>query len=308
MPRTARKKSIDSIYHIMVKSVGGTTLFRKDEDKDIYLGIIRKYQKIFDFKVYAYCLMDNHGHMMIDANGSDVSKFMHRINQSYAQGYNRRYRRCGHLFADRFRSEIIDDEKYLKVCFGYIHNNSEGIPKWTDKEEKYPYSSFGIYMGLIENKYYIIDMSFMMGIFSQDSRKSQKKCRDFMEEYIHSKKDKKGKRHIEFKDQKSDYRSERHIIARDYTPEDVMKFVCQYTNIDKRQITQRYNREVTESKAILILLLSRYCDISLKDICYLFGNISQSRVSTLCSMGSKLIGKKKEYKSIIDDFLERTTV
>src|SRR6056297_3648075 len=99
MPRTARIKSGDSIYHIMVKSVGGTNLFRSDMDKDMYLGIIKKYQKIFDFKVYAYCLMDTHGHFMIDSNGSDVSKFMHRINQSYAQRYNRRYKRSGHLFA-----------------------------------------------------------------------------------------------------------------------------------------------------------------------------------------------------------------
>ena len=84
MPRTARRKSCDSIYHIMVKSVGDSKLFKIDDDKEMYLGIIKKYQNIFNFKVYAYCLMDNHAHFMIDSNGSDISKFMQRINQSYA--------------------------------------------------------------------------------------------------------------------------------------------------------------------------------------------------------------------------------
>ncbi|WP_425449699.1 transposase [Dethiothermospora halolimnae] len=303
MPRTARHKSCESIYHIMVKSVGDSKLFKKDMDKEIYLGIIRKYQKIFDFKVYAYCLMDSHAHFMIDANGSDVSKFMQRINQSYAQGYNIRYERRGHLFADRFRSEIIEDDKYLKVCFGYIHNNCKDIPGWEGQEERYPYSSFGIYMGIVENRYYLVDMSFMMGIFSQDSKVAQRRCRDFMKIYIESKNDKKMKRHIEFKDQKTEYRSERHIIARNYTPEEVIVFVSNYTNIPKRSLTERYRREVTEGKAVLVLLLNRYCDVRLKDICKLMGNVSQSRVSTLCSMGSRIICEEEKYKDIVDDFI-----
>ncbi|WP_425448834.1 transposase [Dethiothermospora halolimnae] len=304
MPRTARKKSCDSIYHIMVRSVGDSKLFKENYDKDMYLGIIKKYQKIFDFKVYAYCLMDDHAHFMIDSNGADVSKFMQRINQSYAQRYNIRYERKGHLFADRFRSEIIGEEKYLKVCFGYIHNNCKDIPGWEGKEERYPYSSFGIYMGLVQNKYCVLDMSFMMGIFSQDSQKAQKRCRDFMGEYIQNSNDEKTKRHIEFKDQKTDYISERHIIVREYDPEDVKKFVCDYVGIDKRVLTERYKREGTEGKAIFILFLNRYCDVKTKDICGIIGNISQSRVSTLCSMGSGIIDTKVKYKGIIDEFIK----
>ncbi|WP_425449330.1 transposase [Dethiothermospora halolimnae] len=303
MPQTSRKKSCDSIYHIMVKSVGDSKLSKKDHDKEMCLGIIRKYQNIFDFKVYAYYLMDNRAHFMIDSNGADVSKFMQRINQSYAQRYNIRYKRKGHLFADRFRSEIISEEKYLKVCFGYIHNNCKDIPGWSGKEEEYPYSSFGIYMGLVENRYCVLDMSFMLGIFSKDSKKAQKRCREFMGEYIQNSNDEKTKRHIEFKDQKTDYRSERHIIIRDYNPEYVEKFVCKYIGIDRRVLMERYKRDGTEGKAIFILLLNRYCDVKTKDICGIIGNISQSRVSTLCSMGSKIIDTKIEYKGLIEEFI-----
>ena len=159
-------------------------------------------------------------------------------------------------------------------------------------------------MGLMENKYYVLDMSFMMGIFSEDSEKAQRRCREFMGEYIQNSNDERTKRHIEFKDQKTDYRSERHIVARDYDPDEVKKFVCTYTGIDERTLMERYKRDGTEGKAIFILLLNRYCDIKIKDICGVIGNISKSRVSTLCSMGFKIIDSKIKYKGIIDEFIK----
>ncbi|WP_425447696.1 transposase [Dethiothermospora halolimnae] len=308
MPRTARKKSFDSIFHIMVKSVGDTTLFKKDEDRDMYLGIIKKYQNIFDFKVYAYCLMDSHGHLMIDANGADVSKFMQRINQSYAQRYNKKYERFGHVFADRFRSEIIDDDKYLLVCFGYIHNNCKDIPGWKGKEEEYPYSSFSIYMGIHDDKYNILSKQFMLGIFDENNAKGLKKCRIFMADYMKREDDINVKEHMFFKDQKTDYRSERHIIPRDYSPEDILSFISKHTKTNKRIITEPYNRSSTESKALFILLMTRYCDFSIKDVCNFMGHISQSRVSSLCSMGSQLIDTNVKYQNILKTFIKKERI
>lgn len=60
-------------------------LFKDDDDKDKFLFFVQRYQKEFGYKVYTYCLMANHGHFIIDANGSDISKVMHGINQCYAQ-------------------------------------------------------------------------------------------------------------------------------------------------------------------------------------------------------------------------------
>lgn len=73
MPRGPRIKSPDSIYHIMIRSIEEVKLFKKESDKEFYFYLIRKYQKKYNFKVYAYCLMDNHGHLIIDANGGDIS-------------------------------------------------------------------------------------------------------------------------------------------------------------------------------------------------------------------------------------------
>ena len=113
MPRSARVKSFDSVFHIMVRSISDTPLYKCNSDKDKYLQLIKKYQDIHLFKVYSYCIMDTHAHMIIDTVGSDISKVMHSINQCYAQYFNRKYERHGHVFQDRFKSKIIYEDRYL---------------------------------------------------------------------------------------------------------------------------------------------------------------------------------------------------
>ncbi|MBP1744207.1 MAG: transposase, partial [Firmicutes bacterium] len=69
MPRTARDKRPDAIYHIMSRSISELDLFRDEEDKARYMSIVRRYKKKYNIRIYAYCLMGNHSHLMIDANG-----------------------------------------------------------------------------------------------------------------------------------------------------------------------------------------------------------------------------------------------
>lgn len=134
MPRSARIKYSDSIFHIMVRSIPEVPLFKEVSDKELYFYLIQKYQKQYNFKVYGYCLMGNHGHLIIDANGADISKIMHGINFSYAQKFNGIHKRRGHLFQDRFKSKIIKDDKYIITLSTYIHNNPKDIAGY----EKYP--------------------------------------------------------------------------------------------------------------------------------------------------------------------------
>ncbi|MBU5270437.1 transposase, partial [Clostridium cochlearium] len=89
LPRVRRQKSEDAIYHVMVRSITEVPLFKKHEDKIRYLNKMREYQKQYGFKVYAYCLMTNHGHFIIDSNGADISKIMQGQNLSYAINFNK---------------------------------------------------------------------------------------------------------------------------------------------------------------------------------------------------------------------------
>ena len=89
--RTSRIKRKHGIYHIMVKSIPELKLYNDNEDKDKYLKIIKEKQVLFGFKIYAFCIMSNHGHFIIDSNGADISEIMQSINSKYAFYFNRKY-------------------------------------------------------------------------------------------------------------------------------------------------------------------------------------------------------------------------
>lgn len=303
MPRTARIKYYDSIYHIMIRSVGDINLYKDKLDKEKYLQLLKRYQMKFGFKVYSYCLMDNHGHILVDSNGADISKIMHGINQTYAQYYNRKYNRNGHVFGDRFKSKIVTDDRYLITLSAYIHNNAKDLKRWAKNPEKYPYSSLSIYLGFEKDKYDLLDEKFILELFSkilEDSRELYKK--------LLNNRDVEIEKNVEFKCEKTEYRSERVIIVRNTTPREIIEFVSRYTKLDKRKITVKYDRESTESKALSIFLMRRFCDITIKEICNEIGNITQSRVSKLCKYGLEIVMKKETYKGIIDDFIKEKAI
>lgn len=144
MPRGARKKSESGYYHIVQRGIGKQILFVEDEDKKRFLAILQKYRHELGFALVAYCLMDNHTHMLIRDEHEQLDLIMKKIAGSYAYYFNQKYERCGHLFQDRFKSEPIETDDYLLSVVRYIHNNPEkaGI----EKAGKYPWSSYTAYL------------------------------------------------------------------------------------------------------------------------------------------------------------------
>ncbi|MDF2675637.1 MAG: transposase IS200-family protein [Clostridiales bacterium] len=174
MPRMARQKIEGAIYHIMARSISEVELFKTDEDKKKYMFLIKEYQKVYKFKVYAYSLMNNHIHLIVDSNGADISKIMHCINFKYARYFNTLHKRHGHLFQDRFKSKIVGDDRYLIALSAYIHNNPSDIRGYENNPEDYYYSSLGVYLGLRKDESDIIDEEFILNLFGKDIIKSPK--------------------------------------------------------------------------------------------------------------------------------------
>lgn len=301
MPRCARVKSPDSIYHIMVRSISDTPLFKCSNDKDMYLGLIRKYQVQFDFKVYAYCLMDTHAHIIIDCNGADISKIMHCINQCYTQYFNRVYNRHGHLFQDRFKSKIVKNDKGIIALSAYIHTNPNDLPGYKDKWEHYIYSSMGIYLGLTKDDFNILEIGFIMDYFGKDSIGARYAYRKLVIDYSK----KPPMEDVEFTNEKAEYRSERTVLIRDAKPEDIVAFVAAYMNKDEIDAHVKHIRASYEMKAISAFLMRNLCDMKLKDIGRFIGNVSEAYISKLCQNGYKLICERPEYRNIAKDFLKR---
>lgn len=300
MPRIARIKSNTAVYHIMARSISEVNLFKDDEDKKNYLYIVKDYQIIYNFKVYAYCLMDNHLHIIIDSNGADISKIMHCINFKYASYFNRKYKRHGHLFQDRFKSKIVHNERYLFSLTAYIHNNPSDLPGYEKSIQNYNFSSLGVYLGSRKDFFKLLDYKFVLCLLGENSIQSRKKyinlvlkSQSLMEEV-----------EAEFENEKSEYRSERKILIRDFKVDDLIEYISEITNINKSNLYMKYNKKVINARALLVLLLRNLCNSSCKEICSILGNITQSRVSKLCYIGKDLVISNEQYKNIICEFIE----
>lgn len=300
MARSSRIKQEYGKYHIMIRSISDLLLFRDDDDKNLFMSIIKHYQKIYLFKVYAYCLMDNHAHLIIDSNGADISTIMHCINFRYVQKYNKKYNRHGHLLQDRFKSKLINSERYLYTLSAYIHNNPLAIQKFKHNPEKYVYSSLGVYIGLRKDPYKILDESFIMQMFSHNVKKARHryikfvfKCNDikFMEE------------EAELSNDKTEYRSESTLLVRNFKEDDIIEFVCNKTNVNRIKLHIKHNKSALKARALTVVLMRCFCNYRCKDICKVLGNVTQSSVSNLCNTGVSLIDTDEKYRNIVKDFL-----
>ena len=111
----ARKIRIEDtgFHHILNRGVERRVIFDTAKDKEKFLDIVCEVSKHYDFIIHAYVLMDNHYHLLLENSKENLSAGMRQINSLYAQYYNKKYKRIGHLWQDRFKSWYIFDENYL---------------------------------------------------------------------------------------------------------------------------------------------------------------------------------------------------
>ena len=146
MPRTAREKSHSGIYHIMLRGINKQNIFEEAEDYGKMLELIRLSKTQGGITLYGYCLMSNHIHLLLKEGKEPLETTMKRIGSKYAVWFNTKYQRVGHLFQDRFKSEVVEDPPYFLTVLRYIHFNpvKAGLVKTPGA---YAYSSYGCYFG-----------------------------------------------------------------------------------------------------------------------------------------------------------------
>lgn len=163
MPRTARKRSNTGTYHIMLRGINRQTIFENDADKNRFIVILSEYNKSEKFRVFGYCLMDNHVHLLIQEGEDDISTVIKRISSSYVYWYNNKHERVGHLFQERFKSECVEDDNYFLAVLRYIHQNPVKAGMVTSID-KYNWSSYNDYIRRTET----IDFEYTFSFFSED--------------------------------------------------------------------------------------------------------------------------------------------
>ena len=163
MPRRARRKSESGIYHIMLRGINRQVIFEDEEDNLKFLETLKNYKAVSGYKLFAYCLMSNHIHLLIKVEKEDLDLIIKRIAGSYVYWYNWKYKRNGHLFQDRFKSEPVEDDAYFLTVIRYIHQNpiKAGLSKTIDD---YKFSSYNEY--IINSN--LVDTDFCLGIIDKE--------------------------------------------------------------------------------------------------------------------------------------------
>lgn len=176
MPRVARKKSKTGIYHIIHRGNNRQMIFKDDEDRSKFLYKLIDYKEICEYEIYAYCLMGNHMHLVLKEGLEPLEQIMRRIGASYVHWYNSKYERIGNLFQDRFKSEPVNTDAYLKTVIRYVHQNPVKAKIAKDLLD-YKWSSYGEYIGSSKN--ILIDKDYILEMFSENSEKALKEFAAF---------------------------------------------------------------------------------------------------------------------------------
>lgn len=155
MPRIARKYLDTSFFHVMVQGINKEYIFKNERYINRYLQLIQKNSNNKVIEIIAFCIMNNHAHILIKIeNLEELSKYMQKVNSMYAKYYNyMEDNRVGYVFRDRYKSEPIVDRRQLIQCVKYIHQNPVKAHLVRNASE-YKYSSYNYYENTknVENK------------------------------------------------------------------------------------------------------------------------------------------------------------
>lgn len=304
MPRAARQKSENAMYHIMSRSISEIDLFQSDSDKKYYLSLLKRYAEKYKCKIYAYCLMSNHVHIFINPQGFDISTFMRSLNTAYVTYFNKRYNRHGHLFQGRFASRIVDNDTYCLTLSAYIHNNAKDIPNYSGNEELYPFSSYGIYLGIRNDAMKLVDTDFLLNIFSTNKKTAQTKYHTFTRSMKDTGIIKEVNESILKAYTENEYRSEKQYVTRFSSPDKLMQKLVKV--LGKRITTNlraKYCREASNDRAFATYIMRVICGCSYKSICEYIGNMSMSGIQRLSHQGFILSSEQPKYSAALNSLI-----
>lgn len=155
MARPLRYEAAGAVYHVMARGDGGKTVFEDNSDRYSWLALLERACERFGWRVHAWVLMGNHFHLLLETPEPNLVAGMKWTLGVYAQGWNRRRERKGHVFQGRYKAVVVNGEEsggsYFKIVADYIHLNpvrAGWVGGETGKRLKsWRWSSYGVYAG-----------------------------------------------------------------------------------------------------------------------------------------------------------------
>ena len=179
----ARKPRIEyegAFYHVITRGNQRQKIFKDPADQQKYLQFLTIYKNRYNCFLYAYVLMGNHVHLLIETQQTPLSKILQGLNQRYTLYYNHKYRTVGHLFQGRYKAILCEKEAYLLALLRYIHRNPLRA-KIIDRLGRYPWSSHHAYTGS-SNPLSLVDTDPVLRMFSESKYRAKRVYREFMQQ------------------------------------------------------------------------------------------------------------------------------
>jgi putative transposase len=178
MTRPLRIAYKDAWYHVMNRGRRGEAIFAGKDDYIQFVNLLKETVALWNLRIVAYCLMENHYHLLVQTPDANISRCMRHINGVYTQRFNRRHGCDGQLFRGRYKSILVDADSYLLHLVRYIHRNPlrAGL---TDKLDRYVWSSHKGYISRAK-KWDWLGKQFVLSMFSGDKAEQIRIYRDFV--------------------------------------------------------------------------------------------------------------------------------
>lgn len=275
IPRHCREKADYSTYHVIQRGNGKIDIFLTNDDRCQFLRMLDKAKDKYGFLLYGYCLMSNHVHLIVYDNGADISEIMKSVNVSYVSYFNNKYQRSGHLFQDRFKSQMVTQDRYLLALSRYVHNNpvKAGL---VDHSGHYNWSSYNIYAGISNDpgKNKLVDKEFILSFFSDDIEDAAAEYIKFMSQVEENE--------AAFLDTDDDKEQNKSGAKPDIVTVDQGKQLLYAVASSNKSSVDAYLKNRINRNTIVKELRAK-STLSLREIAQVCGNISESTVSRILS-------------------------
>ena len=286
MARKPRVHYRGALYHVIVRGNNRSYIFRNKDNKAEYKKIVSKYKKRYRFKLYAYCIMDNHAHLLIEVADIPLSKIMQGIQQVFTQYYNRRNNTTGYVFEQRYKSSLCDKDAYLLSLVRYIHQNP--VRSKLIGALNYEWSSHREYSGNSE----LADVNFPLTLFDTRKKKAIKRYLTFMDEMETKVVESMNKEEDKIEAAKNIKESSK--IAKDT----LIKIIEEVTEVKMEKIKgNSKSKRISDIRKLYIKKLKKYTGVLNKEIADLL-EIGSSTVTNVLS------GRYKENDFMIKSSIE----
>ena len=185
MPRKARIDAPGALHHIIARGIGRKKVFDDDVDRDFFLERLGVIVQESQTQCFAWALIPNHFHLLFKTGAVPVATVMKRLLTGYAMHYNRRHKRCGHLFQNRYKSILCQEDSYLLELVRYIHLNPlrAGLVADIKALDRYAYSGHSVLMGQ-KDKAQWQNTACVTALFDKQLSKARRRYRAFVQKGI----------------------------------------------------------------------------------------------------------------------------